>query len=77
MAYTIKREDLAGKLSGYNAIVQAGLDSGWSCFLKSGCNRLEDLEPSEKDYLFKSATSYMMAGDPVLIDRANQYVEAA
>lgn len=72
---TIKRKDLANKLTPADAIIQAGLDSGWSCFFTSGNDKLEQLTESERDYLHKSATSYMMAGDPTLTSRANQYVK--
>lgn len=72
----IKRKELAGKLSAREAIIQAGLDSGWACFLASGTERLEQLSQSEQDYLHKSATSYYLAGDPVIQDRVKQYCRA-
>lgn len=69
--YTVKRPELKGKLSARNALIQAGLDRGWSCFIKH--DRLENLEPSERDYLHKAATSYFLAGDPVIQSVSKQY----
>lgn len=74
--YDVKRPELQGKLSAEDAIIQSGLDSGWSGLLKSGQTDITKLTPDERAYLKKSAVSYMGAGDPIVIDRANFYFKA-
>lgn len=71
----IKRPELRGKLSGEDALIQAGLDSGWSSLLKSGQTDINKLTASERDYLLKSATSYFLSGDPVIKKRVKFYGE--
>lgn len=75
--YKLGRPELKGKLSGEDALIQAGLDSGWDGLLKSGQTDVSKLTQAERDYLLKSATSYVGAGDPVIIERANSYVKSA
>lgn len=76
MTYAIKRTDLAGKLTLDDALIQTGLDSGWGGLLNDGDKPLEQLNDSEREYLKQSALAYIGAGDPVLIDRLNQYCQA-
>ena len=71
--YRVNKPKLAHKLSPEDALIQAGLDSGWGGLLNTGNKPLEQLSDSERKYLHKSAVSYFLAGDPVIQFRVNYY----